>query len=161
MSRYDAITPVPRADWQQPGFLDQMFNWSERYPNFKPEEVACKCCGLIWHQPKALASLQQLRGFWGSPLRITSGTRCEVHNRRVGGAANSLHLKGRAFDITMPQSWRGKHVASFIYYATHAQFRGIGIYSRFIHLDNGPHRSWEEGDTVLDPFAQNDPSELE
>lgn len=145
MSRFDLITPVPREDWSQPGFMDQMFNWSERYPNFKPHELACKCCGLIYVQPKALASLQQLRSLWKAPLRITSGTRCKRHNDRVGGAAASLHIAGRAFDIETPRSWTGRHVASFIYYATHSGFRGIGLYSGWIHLDNGNHRTWEQG----------------
>lgn len=61
MSRFDTITPVPRKDWEQPGFMNQMFNWDERYPNFKVSELACKCCGLFFHQPKALKSLQDLR----------------------------------------------------------------------------------------------------
>lgn len=162
MSRFDTITEIPRKDWQQPGFMNNMFNWDERYPNFKPQELACKCCGLLFHQPKALASLQELRTFWRAPLSITSGTRCKAHNLRVGGAASSLHLSGRAFDISTPQSWTGKHVASFIYYATKAGFRGIGLYTNWIHLDNGLHRTWEQGSGgVQDALDQNDPHELE
>lgn len=160
MSRFDVITPVPRVDWQRPGFVDDMFNWSERYPNFKPAELACKCCGLLYHQPKALMSLQKLRTYWKAPIRVTSATRCADHNKRVGGAQHSFHLSGRAFDLHTPQAWTGKHVASFIYWATVAEFRGIGLYGTFIHLDNGTHRTWEQGDSKFDPFDNNDPLEL-
>lgn len=162
MSRFDTITAVPRVDWQKAGFMDDMFNWSERYPNFKPQEFACKCCGLIYHQPKALASLQALRTMWNTPVHITSGTRCKDHNQRVGGAVASLHLAGRAFDILTPKAWTGRHVASFIYYASHAGFRGIGLYSSWIHLDNGPHRTWEQGvGGPADALDNLDGSELE
>jgi len=35
--------------------------------------------------------------------RITSATRSEADNKRVGGVANSAHLEGRAVDIALPQ----------------------------------------------------------
>lgn len=152
--------PIPRKDWENHAFMNDLFQWDERFPNFKPRELACKCCGLFMYDHKTLTNLQKLRDFWKAPLVITSGTRCEDHNKRVGGATNSLHLTGRAFDISTPDTWTGRHVASFIYYATHAEFRGIGLYSRWVHIDNGPHRTWEQGDTKLDPFDNCDPNEL-
>lgn len=160
MSRFDQIQSVPRVDWQRPGFLNDMFNWEERYPNFKPEELCCFHCGLLMVNPKALTTLQQTRKLWKSPMVVNSGTRCAHYNGQVGGAPNSYHLRGMAFDIHMPHSWTGKHVASFLYYATVAGFRGFGLYKTFIHLDIGPHRTWEQGDSRLDPFDNNDPNEL-
>lgn len=49
----------------------------------------------------------QLRAYWlvrscreaGIPLMIISGYRSADLNSRVGGARNSLHLQGRAFDV--------------------------------------------------------------
>ena len=35
-------------------------------------------------------------------VRITSGRRSPEHNRAVGGAANSFHLRGQAYDLTPP-----------------------------------------------------------
>ena len=36
----------------------------------------------------------------GSPIRVTSGFRCDRLNKLVGGARNSSHTKGQATDIT-------------------------------------------------------------
>ena len=44
--------------------------------------------------------LDPLRARWGAPITVTSGYRCPVVNRAVGGAANSQHMRGEAADIT-------------------------------------------------------------
>ena len=43
--------------------------------------------------------LQPLRERWGSPIRVTSGFRCDALNKIVGGASNSQHIRGEAADI--------------------------------------------------------------
>ena len=43
--------------------------------------------------------LDNLRQDWGSPIRVTSGYRCPLLNRLVGGVKNSLHIEGKAADI--------------------------------------------------------------
>ena len=43
--------------------------------------------------------LDPLREAWKSPIRVTSGYRCGVLNRAVGGSATSAHLYGYAADI--------------------------------------------------------------
>lgn len=151
---------IPRKDWQDAEFMNTMFKWDSRYPNFRPAEIASKGNGDLLLNYKAMAALQKLRDFWKAPLRVTSGYRDPEYNKRVRGAANSYHLQGRAFDIHMPRSWTGKHTASLIFWATHAGFSGIGLYTTFIHLDMGTHRTWEQGDTNLDPNDFNDPDEL-
>lgn len=35
----------------------------------------------------------------GRPITVNSGYRCQVHNKTVGGVANSQHMKGEAADI--------------------------------------------------------------
>lgn len=47
--------------------------------------------------------LQPLRNNLGCPIVITSGFRCAVLNKRVGGASNSQHLYGQAADLVVPQ----------------------------------------------------------
>jgi len=42
--------------------------------------------------------LEKIR-FYTGPIIINSGVRCKLHNKRVGGVANSQHLVGRAADI--------------------------------------------------------------
>ena len=43
--------------------------------------------------------LDPLREAWKSPIRVTSGYRCAVLNRAVGGSSTSAHLYGCAADI--------------------------------------------------------------
>src|SRR5688572_1843491 len=43
-----------------------------------------------------MGDVKQIGSRWG---RVTSTYRSPEHNRRVGGVANSYHLRGRAIDI--------------------------------------------------------------
>lgn len=43
--------------------------------------------------------LDPLREAWKSPIKVTSGYRCGVLNRAVGGSTTSVHLYGCAADI--------------------------------------------------------------
>lgn len=45
-------------------------------------------------------TLDPLRELWGKPLKVNSGYRCPLLNKKVGGAANSSHMYGHAADIT-------------------------------------------------------------
>jgi uncharacterized protein YcbK (DUF882 family) len=67
--------------------------------HFKLREFQCRCCGLVKLSPRLLQMLEGLREEARVPLTVTSGYRCPAHNRRVGGAARSLHAEGRAADI--------------------------------------------------------------
>ncbi|MBQ4133264.1 MAG: DUF882 domain-containing protein [Desulfovibrionaceae bacterium] len=117
------------------------------WKNFKPYEVACKCCGELWLDPAgtspsiSMDALQELRELWERPIIINSGHRCKKHNRKVGGTENSQHLK-IAFDIPCPP----QEQARFINLAREAGFTGVGRYPRrgFVHLDLGPTREWME-----------------
>jgi uncharacterized protein YcbK (DUF882 family) len=68
-------------------------------PHFKLMEFQCRCCGTVKLSALALEMLEALRELSGSPVVITSGYRCERHNRAVGGAPRSAHLSGMAADI--------------------------------------------------------------
>lgn len=73
--------------------------------NFKPEEFKCtckKCTGYpTWMRVNELKHIQTIRSHYGKPMTITSGLRCEYENKRVVGASNSAHLKGKAVDFFM------------------------------------------------------------
>ena len=73
---------------------------------------------------------------------VNSGYRSPEHNKRVGGAPKSMHLEGRAFDISMANH----DPAEFIKAAKAAGFTCFGTYPRsgFVHIDTGPVRSWGE-----------------
>lgn len=132
---------------------EHLLNWQERWPNFSPNELASKGNGDLMVNFKALDALQSLRRMWGRPMHVGSAYRDPDHNKRMGGAPKSKHLTGQAYDIRA-KGWADSQVVSFIYYATHAGFTGFGIYldrpTPFIHIDTGPHRTWQSGQSRLD-----------
>lgn len=111
-----------------------------RWKSFSPRELACKGTGQVRLDPQSLDKLQALRDRLGKPLVIVSAYRSPEHNRRVGGAKNSYHMLGRAFDVSMANHDPHEFEAA----ARAVGFTGIGYYpkSGFMHVDTGPARSW-------------------
>ena len=73
--------------------------------NFSLKEFGCSCgCGTNKIKIDLLQALQEVRDALDEPMAITSGYRCEQHNKAVGGAPSSSHLKGWAADIAVPSS---------------------------------------------------------
>lgn len=111
-----------------------------QWGNFSPRELACKGTGTLLVNDDALDKLQLLRERLGKPLIIRSAYRSPQHNRAVGGAKNSLHMRGIAFDIAMAN--HNPH--EFEQMARDVGFTGFGYYPRsgFMHIDTGPARTW-------------------
>ena len=105
------------------------FDWGP-YPNFKPEEFACKCCGAVMVREGLVAALQELRGRYGKPITITSGYRCVHHNTAIGGAVKSRHMDGLAADIAAPRSDDRRALIKMA-----DSFNGLGVGKTFLHLD--------------------------
>lgn len=67
---------------------------------------------------KVLAEvLDKIREAWGSAIIITSGYRCDILNKTVGGVSNSSHLTGNACDmqpVNFKQSDFNKFVIEFV-----------------------------------------------
>lgn len=103
--------------------------------HFELEEFACPCCGRVEMDPYFLRLLDMARERAGTPFKITSGYRCERHNREVGGAPNSAHLRGLAADIACPSGG-----ARFVILEAlrNVGFIRIGLGSNFIHADAAP-----------------------
>lgn len=51
------------------------------------------------HICRTLDALEEVRDWYGKPIVISSGYRSERLNARIGGAANSRHMSGKAADI--------------------------------------------------------------
>jgi zinc D-Ala-D-Ala carboxypeptidase len=126
MTLYQSWRDVPKDKW--------------RWKNFSPRELACKGTGSILVDETALDRLQALRDKLGVPLLVTSAYRSPEHNRKVGGAKDSFHLKGCAFDIRM----ENQDPHAFEVAAREVGFRGVGYYAKqgFMHIDLGPDRTW-------------------
>jgi len=80
-----------------------------------------------------MGSVRQIGARWG---QVTSTYRSPEHNRRVGGVANSYHLRGRAIDIA-----RRPGVS---HYQIAAAYRAAG-YSLAESLDEGDHSHFAFG----------------
>ena len=102
--------------------------------NFKVKEFACKDGSNIVVVDTYFVKnvLQKIRDYFKSHVVITSAFRTKSHNEKVGGAPNSWHLKGRAFDIIV----RGVEPEKVAYKAQELGAYGILIYNNFVHIDN-------------------------
>ena len=117
--------------------------------NFQYKEFDCHgsgCCSTTIIDEKLVAYVQQIRDHFGKPVTITSPYRCEVHNRRVGGATKSYHMQGRAADIVV-QGVSSREVAK---YAESIGILGIGLYETsadgyFTHIDTRTTKSFWYG----------------
>jgi len=113
-------------------------------PNFSRAEMRCKCgnCMRYDMDGEFMRMLQELRNQVG-PLRISSGRRCESHNKSSGGYPKSAHLIGQGSDIQV----YGPRALDIIEHARKTGFSGIGISQRgdhkdrFIHVDTLPRQA--------------------
>lgn len=119
-------------------FPPSLWTW----PNFTPQEMACKGTGRLMIDPESMDCLQSLRDQVGKPLVIQSAYRTREHNKAVGGAAGSMHLAACAFDVSM----KGHDPHEFEEWARACGFTGFGFYpdQGFMHIDTGPARWWGE-----------------
>jgi uncharacterized protein YcbK (DUF882 family) len=76
--------------------------------------------------------LDSAREIYGKPMVINSGFRTEEHNAKVGGTANSSHLKGLAADIKCTTSADRYDLLDSL---MKAGFNRIGVGKTFIHVD--------------------------
>ena len=60
------------------------------------------------------AVLDPLREWWGKPIRVNSGYRCEALNEAVGGSNTSQHRLGEAADITVGTKKGNKKLFNYI-----------------------------------------------
>lgn len=117
--------------------------------NFQYKEFDCHgqgCCSTTIIDEKLVEYIQQIRDHFGKPVTITSPYRCEVHNRRVGGATKSYHMRGQAADIVV-QGVSSREVAK---YAESIGILGIGLYETskdgyFTHIDTRTTKSFWYG----------------
>lgn len=119
----------------------QHVSWAE----LACKDAACTPYPHAWRQERAVqlcAEFEVIRAQCGDlPIVIGSAYRTPEHNRRVGGAAKSQHVEGRALDLYPPAGWT---VADF-WKVIHAWARlpesrlyGVGRYPSFVHIDIRP-----------------------
>ena len=96
------------------------------------EIFGCKCgCGFnVIHDAVVglVGSIQEV----APECHVTSGCRCEDHNKAEGGVSDSPHLKGTAADLYVPNS-KLRYLVLRKLFAMGVKRIGIG--KDFIHFD--------------------------
>jgi uncharacterized protein YcbK (DUF882 family) len=93
---------------------------------------------------RLVVMLNSVEQHFGRKAIVVSGCRSRAHNRRIGGARESYHLRCMAADIIVP----GVSKYRLWGHLMHIPGRGgVGTYCRssFVHLDVGPRREWAWG----------------
>lgn len=116
---------------------------------FVSTEMDCHgsgCCSTTLINPQLIEYLNQIREHFNSPITISSGYRCPIHNSRVGGATGSRHTKGDAADIIV----KGHTPREVAQYAESIGIKGIGLYETasdgyFVHVDTRDKKSFWYG----------------
>jgi hypothetical protein len=85
-----------------------------------------------------LLMLDRARAHANIPFTINSGYRTPSHNKKVGGVADSSHVKGYAVDISA-KTGREKYI--IVDSLIKAGFTRIGIAKTFVHADNDPTKA--------------------
>lgn len=117
-----------------------MINNFQLTENFNLQEFECNHCNSVKLSSTLVTLLQALRDELRRPIVITSGYRCTLHNRAVGGAERSMHLLGMAVDIAIGPT--GLSMDRLADLAESIGFTGIGTNPKkgFIHLDVRPSK---------------------
>lgn len=122
--------------------------------NFTRKEFSCKCgCNFNTADILLVNVLEKLRkylnhNFGECYIEITSGNRCESHNKAIGGASQSKHVKGIAADIKAYKKDTHKQIhEKYIYNWLEIHYPnsfGIGRYDTWTHVDMRPTRArWD------------------
>lgn len=80
--------------------------------------------------------LDPIRTRFATPMIITSGYRCEMVNKLVGGASNSQHRRGEAVDFYFEGFSKKEMAAAFFEIAEKFDFDQLIYYKKkgFIHI---------------------------
>lgn len=111
--------------------------------HFNVSEFKCKCsysdCKITYLDMDLITYLENKRAEIGKPFSIMSGFRCTRHNADVGGKPGSIHMQGKAADITISGENMFKIADRF------EDADGLGRYPgrHFVHCDKrGYHARW-------------------
>ena len=112
--------------------------------HFYRDEFDCNCrCGFDCVDAQLVNVLENVRFHFNGKyqdafIMITSGNRCDKHNKMVGGAEKSQHTKGIACDFTVFYEKNimvdPREVADLLEKLSGGSW-GIGIYKNRVHLD--------------------------
>ena len=107
--------------------------------HFKREEFRCKCGGKYCDgfpagmDPLLLALADRVREHFGAAAIVSSGLRCEQHNKNVGGATGSRHKRGKAMDFRI-KGQNSSAVLEFVKEQPEVRY-AYAIDGSYVHMD--------------------------
>lgn len=102
---------------------------------FKEEEfIMGSVCVYDKMDKDFLVKLDLLRELLDSPVKINSSYRSEEYNKNIGGSLKSMHLTGKAADISIV-SYDGATRCKLVNIALSLGL-SVGVAKTFIHIDN-------------------------
>ena len=112
-------------------------NYGKVSSNFKASEFACKDgSNSLLLDKDILSILERFREYVEAPVTINSAYRTKSWNKVQGGASNSYHLYGRAFDIPFKSSYKYlTNVDKMCAFFNTLGLKGIIKYPTFVHID--------------------------
>lgn len=127
-----------------------LYNWKRTKDdnledNFKANEFECHCneCEDQMVSVKLIDRLQLVRNDYGKSITITSGFRCDEHQKALQkvtkkkAAKVSQHVFGEAADIMVPDN---KDDAFILLKLLQKHFNAVGIAKTFYHVDTRDDR---------------------
>jgi len=91
-------------------------------------------------------NLEIIRDYFKAPVTIVSGYRSPKHNKNVGGAKLSQHLKAKAADIKI-KGYNSRQIHTGILKLINDKkiiAGGVGLYDSFVHYDiRDVHAIWD------------------
>lgn len=90
---------------------------------------------------RLVTTIKQAEKHFGRPAVVTSGFRSKKHNRRIGGAKNSMHVRCMAADVQIAGITKWQLAK---YFRSLPDRGGVGTYchTASVHVDTGPQRDW-------------------
>ena len=119
--------------------LTNNFNLSE----FSSKDRMPTPLDVIPNLEKLAMNLQRLRNYLNAPIKVNSGYRSPQHNKKIGGALNSFHVKGMAADIVV-QGYTPQQVFDAIEVLQERGemiIGGLKAYDTFVHFDIRNHKA--------------------
>jgi uncharacterized protein YcbK (DUF882 family) len=116
-------------------------------PHFSWQEARCRCgCEIPEELYPNIVQMAQaaerVRAEVGGPMFVTSWYRCPEYNAKVGGAPNSLHMKGLAMDFVAKNMPPRLVQEICVRLQARGVIGGLGRYEGHTHIDLGPKRIW-------------------
>ena len=110
--------------------------------NFNSSEFACKDgtsvpSALLDNLKELAENLQVLRDVLGAEVTIRSGFRTISHNKKIGGAKNSFHLRAMAADIVVKGYTSGQVFTKILVLIKNGKMKagGLHCYKTWVHYD--------------------------